>query len=183
MFKTGRQHDKTRSCVCPCTCVGPDTDCTRLEESIRLRKSLTSSLIRRQTWILKSQTIRSQLYWGSQEIREVTDKVFVIFRLVHHSAHYKVRSIQLKHIEFKAGIEVRQQLPTVQMFWGSEQRWNCITQGCITICGLYSKKLYATFEQFISHHWNILVIKLFPITPFYSSFSHTSSGLTWPAHL
>lgn len=41
---TDNPWGRTRSNVWPCSCVGPDTYCTKLKESIRLKKSFTKGL-------------------------------------------------------------------------------------------------------------------------------------------
>lgn len=51
--------DTTRSSVRPSKCVGPVTTWIKSKESIRLINSLASGFISQQTWILKSQTIKS----------------------------------------------------------------------------------------------------------------------------
>lgn len=55
---TDNPWERTRSSVWPCSCVGPDTYCTKLKESIRLKKSFTKGLQGQHTWMLKSPTKR-----------------------------------------------------------------------------------------------------------------------------
>ncbi len=61
--QTVRPYDKTRSKVCPSLWVGPVTDCTRLNESIRFKNSLASPFEGQQIWILKSPSITSLSYF------------------------------------------------------------------------------------------------------------------------
>ncbi len=58
MSLMGKPEDNTRSSVCPNICVGPDTDCLRLKESISYTKYFTRGFEGQHRRILKSPTIK-----------------------------------------------------------------------------------------------------------------------------
>ena len=104
---TDKPWQRTRSNVCPCSCVGPDTHYSKLKESIRCKKSFTNGLSGQHTWMLKSPKRRTRSYLGKLSARRseksFTKSCIVFRRSVDDGTQHWVGATHLKYICFKAG--------------------------------------------------------------------------------